>query len=59
MIETVLLFFFTFLPQCDERNIEVLTSELNCVYQCVGGNIVFPCVTGPYDDMETEVLRWP
>lgn len=42
---------------CPQYNLEFVDSTGECVYVCVDGVPLCPCVTGPFDNMgETEII---
>lgn len=46
---------FRDVPMCPPVNAEIVDSNGECVYLCLGGKH-YPCITGPFDDL--EVLSW-
>jgi hypothetical protein len=36
-------------------NVEIIDSDGKCIYVCIDGRPICPCVTGPFDNMEEPV----
>lgn len=41
---------------CPPANVTFVDSNGECVYLCIDGKRIEPCVTGPFDKM--EVVKW-
>lgn len=41
---------------CPPANVTFVDSNGKCVYLCIDGKRIEPCVTGPFDKM--EVVKW-
>lgn len=41
---------------CPQYNVEFIDLNGNCVYVCVDGKPICPCITGPFDDMHDPEL---
>lgn len=42
--------------ECPPANVTFVDSVGKCVYLCIDGKRIEPCVTGPFDKM--EVVKW-
>lgn len=40
---------------CPMANVEIIDSDGKCIYVCIDGRPICPCVTGPFDNMEEPV----
>lgn len=52
MLETLCM---TLTLWCPPFNVEFIDSHGECVYVCVDGRLMCPCVTGPFDDMHEPI----
>lgn len=52
-MQNLLCLFLTL--TCPPYNVEFIDSQGECVYVCIDGRPICPCVTGPFDDMHEAV----
>ena len=58
MENVVNIFCITAALWCPPYNVEFVDSDGECVYVCVDGQPMCPCITGPFDNMhEAEPVR--